>query len=285
MNPDWTQSLLRHFSPLLDQYVAAIRADRGPRAADRLQTRLPNEIEALASEALVWRLLRESGLNPVCEPVIAGDCRAEFVIECPIDGEVIVEVATILAEPMHRRTGFDVSQPCAFSYDNKKVSKVIGDKADQLRNAGRPAVVFLASHSMAGGVMFDEIAAEEMLTGKQTLVLPLRLDLEGEIESGEILDSTCLESSLYLRRGLDGSIVTFRREISAVVLVDFDARAGQMRALIHPDPLFPIDPSCFSVMPVGRIKPWPIMDHVRVHWAGGAGRWPYPPNTVAPRRT
>ena len=233
---------------------------RHPRNHRQFLSRLKDNPEAAQAEAVTFSLLTTLNLSPtVNETVNSGGLDFKCT---PSTGEsFLVEVTSLNAAQAARRTRLpNTAEPTGSSYllDNRKLWDVVDSKMAQMADSHCAHILVIVSFHIRAGAVFRTLPTQYLLTGQPKLVTNL-----GEHPS----QRTDLADSIFLRPTEAGKIETYRRRLSAVVLVTVAEGQCSATGLVHPDPEIPLRLDGFQDIPFVRLRRWPIVDgRIETEW-------------------
>lgn len=209
-------------------------------AWDNLFTK--NNSEAALCEAGTRKLLFDHG----CEVEPFEDRSSGGVdFKCSKNGNTFyVEATCITKEVASDKTGLPhlniPNKATGYEYLTKTIWQELSNKTKQCSNLDAPCIVVIGTfHFQAGCLCFDDLAAEELLTGKTYITK--RIDTESGKAVGDTYESTQLESAAFIRPNEKppNFVEHARCPISAVLLCSFVTNPMNTAGILHPDPNSP----------------------------------------------
>lgn len=198
--------------------------------------------EAALCEAGTRRLLQESGVSVEPYPLGSNNRSPDFI--CRRNDDLFYLDATcIMKDTATRRSHLDDAKhnerTSYYSLLTDSHFRKIAKKVSQFENLNAPCVIAIGTlHFKAGVRCFNKMSAEEILTGKLGVSLPISKSAGAAIGDSRL--STSLEGSPFLkvRRIIcDGPPVQPAwQTISAVILCPFNTDPMKCIGILHPKP-------------------------------------------------
>jgi len=223
-------------------------------AWDNLFTK--NNSEAALCEAATRQLLSDHGceVQPFEDPSSGG---VDF--KCFKNGTVFyVEATCISRDVASDKTGLThltiPNKATCYAYLTRTIWQELSNKTSQCSGLDAPCIVAIGTfHFQAGCLCFDDLAAEELLTGKTYITK--RIDTQSGRAVGETYESTQLESAAFIRPNKTSLnfIEHARCPISAALLCPFGANPMKPLGILHPDPSNTFNRDLLSAVPFCKL--------------------------------
>ncbi|MBE0535051.1 MAG: hypothetical protein IH624_05220 [Phycisphaerae bacterium] len=198
-----------------------------------------NNSEAALCEAATRKLLFDHGCNvkPFEDPSSGG---VDF--KCSKNGNTFYAEATCITKNVASdKTGLThltiPNEATDYAYLTRTICQELSNKTSQCSGLDAPCIVVIGTcHFQAGCLCFDDLAAEELLTGKTHITK--RIDRDSGKAVGESYELTQLESAAFIRPNAKSPhfIEHARCPISAVLLCAFGTDPMHTAGILHPDP-------------------------------------------------
>jgi hypothetical protein len=200
------------------------------------ERRLRNDAEAAICEATARELLESNRI--VVEPMELSDGGPDYL--CRFGGaSFCTEVTCIKRSAIAKATELSDGIPTDaedYFYATKKLMTKVRRKTRQCSGQDRPRLLIIGTFHTQGDLCFDDLAAEELLTGTPSYAA--RVDtLTGRLVE-EPYDMADLRDSLFIRRASrSGKGIEFASSsVSAVLLCAFSVKPPTAHGVLHPNP-------------------------------------------------
>jgi hypothetical protein len=226
---------------VLNSYSAYLRATH-PKNAERFELMRLSDREASVAEAIVFGMFKTMGLRPEIHDQV-GTGGADFICygssgplvkPSPVD-RFVVEATSL--DPAAVTDRSHIPNECpeeisggAFGLLTRNIYNKAKDKATQLEGYAMPRVLAIASSHFGVGAMFNGA------TAKWALVSDPHWRQEIGSSTVDPTEYTDLEKSVFIKPGLEGSIVACRQSISAILLVAVHGDQSVVHGILHPEP-------------------------------------------------
>jgi hypothetical protein len=256
---------------LVDSYAEYLRIAY-PQHSQRFDRARPLDQEAAMAEAVTFHILESLALSPkvheslktggpdfMCTGSFASPVLRRFVAP-PQSSSFFVEATSLLPDAVTTRSGIPNEIPeCgeggAFSLLTQSVNNKAEAKNAQLEGCGKPGVVAIASTHTGIAALFNAATAEYCLVSEPQVRTPLG--------GGPSRQETTLQRSVFLELSADAStVISKRRNISAILLIAVYGTESEVFGILHPEPHFQLDVKFFPKVPFIRLRNWPIVDRV-----------------------
>ena len=236
------------YSRLIDGYNQWLTGFEEERLR-RWKNLLKNNIEAALCEAATQKLLVDHGcsVEPFEHSALGG---VDF--QCSKNGNAFyVEATCITKDVASIKSGltdsFQSHKATYYEFLTRTIWQELSNKTSQCSGLDAPCIVVIGTfHFQAGCLCFDNLAAEELLTG--VTYITKRIDTKLGKAVGETYESTKLESAAFVRP--NGNPPNFfehaRCPISAVLLCPFGTEPIKTIGVLHPDPNHPFNRDLLS---------------------------------------
>jgi hypothetical protein len=216
-------------------------------------------LEALALSPKVNESVKKGGPDFLCTGSFATPALRRFV-KPPPNSSFFVEATSLFPNAVSNRSGIPNDIPesgdgGAFSLLTQSVNNKAEAKNEQLKGCGKPGVVAIVSSHSGIAALFNSATAEYCLVSEPQIRTPLG--------GGQSRQETTLQRSVFLQAGTDpATIVSYRKNISAILLIAVYGRESEIFGILHPEATFPINIKFFPKVPFIRLQKWPIVDGV-----------------------
>ena len=252
---------------IVDSYWIFLSRNRYQAHLAGYKKRWNSDPYAATAEAVVFSILWAAKARPdVFEDPSSGG--PDFCCHPNQGQKFLVEVTSLQARAAARRSKLPEkltgSGGGAFGLITPALSAAIGKKAPQLSAYPYPRILAITLEYDFAGLLINRLAAEHLFVSD-----PMVRHQLGALGRGELV--TDLRRSAFLRPNTAGKgIVSYRRSISAVLLVAISGAQSDVVGILHPDPAEPFNPALFPHLPYLSLKNWPITDGmIEIGWLGG----------------
>jgi hypothetical protein len=159
------------------------------------------------------------------------------------------------------------SGPETYAYMTKKILWKLSNKTSQCAGMDGPTLVAICTlHSQAGDLCFDDLAAEELLTGIAYITHDLNTETHEPV--GNTYESTRLEGLAFIRhvKASPNWLEHARNPVSAVLLCGFGSFPPSVLACLHPNPNYPFDRTLLPQIKFCRLVEGYLTGHFKVEW-------------------
>ena len=236
------------YSQLIDRHCKWLNGFEAERLS-RWKNLFNANLEAALCEAATRKLLFDHGcdVEPFEDPASGG---VDF--KCTKNGNTFyVEATCITKEVASDKSGLThLTQPnkaTYYAYLTRTIWQELSNKTSQCSGLDAPCIVVIGTfHFQAGCLCFDDLAAEELLTG--ITYITKRIDTKLGKAVGETYESTKLESAAFIRPNENppNFFEHARCPISAVLLCSFGTNPINTTGMLHPDPNNPFNRDLLS---------------------------------------
>jgi len=126
----------------------------------------------------------------------------------------------------------------------EKIRSEVTQKIQQCCKVKAPCIIVIATlHSQAGDCCFDDLAAEELLTGTSRITWGINTRNGQKI--GDTYETIRLEDSIFIKpkKGSQNKIESTRNSVSAVLLCGFGLNSPKVIGCLNSNPNYPFDKS------------------------------------------
>lgn len=226
-------------------------------------TRLKNKPESAKAEAVTFSILR-SNFDDVklAEDISTGG--ADFFCSSN-DVKFIVEVTCIETESVATQSGWQNEVPPnenAFSFGmiTHMLRRKASAKVPQLSGYNIPRILIITSEHMGADFLLGPRGAETLLTSNTKIEVPIGKPIN------KVGLSTDLKDSVFFRFK-DGSLESWRRSISAILLISIFTDKSLICGILHPDPQYVFPIILLPSIPFLRLKKWPPENNnIEIEW-------------------
>lgn len=257
---------------MLDSYSEYVHLYH-PENAGRFDKSRSSDREAAVAEAIVFGMLQGFNVDPqINDKVDQGGpdfiCCAggSPLIGHSLENRFVVEATSLSPDAVSNRSKIPNEVPegvagGAFGLVTMNICNKAKDKATQLSDYQMPRVLAIASSHAAIAVLFNGATA--------TWALVSDPHWKQEIGSSTVdtAQYTNLEKSVFMMPGPDGTILSCRKSISAILLVAVYGDKSQVWGILHPEPAYPLNIGFLPDLPFVRVAQWPVVDgRIQTEW-------------------
>ncbi len=239
------------FTKMIEQYEEEITGHRNwlrlfdSAHATKWERLLKADPEAAICEAATQKLLSENQVK--VEPHDELSSGGPDFLCSKNERSFYVEVTCVSIEAATKDSGlnpFHSPDVDDYAYEDMtdKFRYEVCNKTPQCNKVKAPCVVVVATlHSQASDCCFDELAAEELLTG--TTYITRKINTNTSEPIGNTYEITRLENSAFIRPSKDSPkwIEHARNPVSAVLLCGFGSFSPNIVGCLHSNPNYPFD--------------------------------------------
>jgi hypothetical protein len=236
-----------HLEEVVQSYLDYLQRYVGAAEGKAYQTRRQSNFEAAATEAVVFQMLQQCGLEPlVYERVGQTKSRPDFVCGEGVN-KSYVEATSFREDKLTRGTKLparDIELDRAYNFElmTREICQRVEDKSGEY-DVRDPLVLALGSRHAFSNVAFGALAVRH-----------------------------ALESGVFFQLGEHDTVEARHRDISCVLLLQLAETSWRALGMLHPKPCHAIPADLFPDVPFARITPWPPKGtNVNVGWISDPG--------------
>lgn len=227
-----------------------------PNHLQELKKREKSNPDGVRFEAAIFSMARSYNCQPSIGEVI-GEGGVDFLCK-DNNHNFILEVTHLDTNSIEKQTGLS-NKPVNgearfFSMITHVLKGRATSKAKQVANYNMPRLLCIGASHTASTLLLGKQAAEWLLTSETKISIPIGVP---NAESKIITD---LDKSVFFRFNKNGKIEPCRQSISAILLVVLDYNSCLILGILHPEPTYSFDISCFPDVPFCRIANWPCSE-------------------------
>jgi len=236
-----------------------------PKHSQSYRTRLKNNPESAKAEAVTFSILRSSFDDvKLAEDISTGG--ADFFCSSN-DVNLIIEVTCLEAESVAIQSGWKNRVPpdpnkTAFSFGmiTHMLRRKVSSKAAQLSGYNIPRILIITSEHIGADFLLGPRGAEILLTSDTKIKVPIGKPIR------KVGLATDLKDSVFFRFK-NGSLESWRRSISAILLISIFDDKSLIVGILHPDPQYVFPIMLLPSVPFLRMKKWPPENNnIEIEW-------------------
>jgi hypothetical protein len=260
---------------VLNSYSAFLH-NEDQKTADRFDRNRKSDSEASIAEAITFQILQTIGAHPKIHDKV-GTGGPDFQCDAsrfPQAGpqpqnQFMVEATSLNQNAISERSQLSKDMPegihgGAYGLVTKNIFSKVSKKDKQFEDCSMPGVLTIVSSHLYSALLFDSNAAETAFVSGSYF--------KHEIGSAvtDPANYTDLKDSVFMKPGPDGSIIAYRQNISAILLISLYRDYSEIFGILHPEPKFPLNIGLFPNIPFIKLSQWPIVDgRIATEWVVG----------------
>lgn len=261
---------------VVDYYWRYLARNKFDGHLKRFKDRLSADPKSAEAEAVVFSWLRAEKQQPeIFEDNSKGG--PDFRCSPTPQSGFLTEVTSLDSVSLSTKSGLPLkisgAGGGAYALISQKLRTTVQSKAAQLGGQSLPGVLAITSAYDFSGLLMNQMAAQNLLTGDPYFSAPLG----GGTPANPAHWETSLRNAIFCRAGLldaagNQTFTSCCQSVSAVLLVSIYPHELHALGVLHPDAVRPFDPQLMPGIPFVRFRQWPILQgKIEFEWIQNDG--------------